>query len=245
MDEELSESRLESARGVAVGGGQLIVADAWRIVFWNDRPFLEIRPPLPVAGGGELKWTGGLNIGGIAVSPDASFLWLSDPSLSTVFRVRDPLTQPVVDIVLGHPNLTETRPNNGGKPARDSLSYPGALALDRRGDLFVADHALEVAGNHRAGARGRWGRTWNIERRTLNFEPRTPHLAAVLSAVRRIRRSTFDVQRSTRCRRAIPPGLRGPHPECRTDWLPSTIRGRTIGQADPEEKWLCPSFARG
>jgi len=207
VDEELSESKLESARGVAAVGGQLIVADAWRIVFWNDvrnltngqqasgvvgakslrvpspgapygrlredragrlwavrggtveayrvplkngdRPFLEIRPPLPVAGGGELKWTGGLNIGGIAVSPDASFLWLSDPSLSTVFRVRDPLTQPVVDIVLGHPNLTETRPNNGGKPARDSLSYPGALALDRRGSLFVADHALEVAGNHR------------------------------------------------------------------------------------------------
>ena len=88
------------------------------------------------------------------MSPDGSFLWLSDPSLSTVFRVRDPLTQPVVDIVLGHPNLTETRPNNGGKPARDSLSYPGTLALDRRGDLFPRDgrhFCLQVKGESMVG----------------------------------------------------------------------------------------------
>jgi hypothetical protein len=115
----------------------------------GDMPFLTLKSPLPALGGGELKWEGGLNIGGIALAPDASYLWLSNPETSTVFRVRDPLTKPVVDIVLGHPNLQEKRPNNGGKAGRDTLSYPGGIALDHKGNLFVGDHALEVAGNWR------------------------------------------------------------------------------------------------
>lgn len=201
------ETELQSARGVAVVNGQLIVADAYAVVFWNDvgtltngakasgivgaksvrapalghpygrlredkaghlfavrgpeievyrlplsngdMPVLKIKPPLSLAGGGQFTWTGFLNIGGITAAPDGSFMWLSDPSISTVFRVRSPLTKPVVDIVLGHPNLEEKRPNNGGRPGRDTLSYPGAVALDPRGNLFVSDHALEVSGNHR------------------------------------------------------------------------------------------------
>jgi hypothetical protein len=203
----MSESKLESARGVAVVGGQLIVADPYRIMFWDnvkslangdqasglvgakslrsldysapygrlredkvghlwavrgakvevyrlplenaEMPFLTLTSPLPLAGGGEFSWTGALNVGGIAAAPDASGVWLSDPEISTVFRVRDPLTKPVVDIILGHANLEERRPNNGGKPSRESLSYCGGLALDRKGNLFVADDALEVAGNNR------------------------------------------------------------------------------------------------
>ena len=202
----LGESCLESARGVAVVNGQLIVADAWRIMFWDnvkslmngnqasgvigakslkkpspgepygrlredktgnlyavrgndvevyklpvkngDMPYKKLSPPIPVAGGGEFKWHS-INIGGIAVTPDSSHLWISAPDLSTVFRIRDPLGSPVVDIVLGHPNLTEKRPNNGGKIGRDTMSYPGGLALDQKGNLFVSDHALEVSGNHR------------------------------------------------------------------------------------------------
>ena len=201
------ETELQSARGVAVVNGQLIVADAFAVVFWNgvgalsngakasgivgakslrsptlgdpygrlradkaghlfavrgpdvevyrlplknaDMPVLTIKPPLPLAGGGEFAWTGFLNVGGIAAAPDGSFIWLTDPSISAVFRVRDPLTKPVVDVVLGHPNLDEKRPNNGGEPGPDTLSYPGAVALDPRGNLFVSDHALEVSGNHR------------------------------------------------------------------------------------------------
>lgn len=201
------ETELQSARGVAVVNGQLIVADAYAVVFWNgvgtlsngakasgivgakslraptlgdpygrlradkaghlfavrgpevevyqlplrnaDMPFARIKSPLPLAGGGEFAWTGFLNVGGIAAAPDGSFIWLTDPSISTVFRVRDPLTKPVVDVVLGHPDLDEKRPNNGGEPGRDTLSCPGAVALDPRGNLFVSDHALEVSGNHR------------------------------------------------------------------------------------------------
>jgi DNA-binding beta-propeller fold protein YncE len=201
------ETEMQSARGVAVVHGQLIVADAFAVVFWNDvgalangakasgivgakslraptlgnpygrlradkaghlfavrgpdvevyrlplknadMPFLTIRSPLPLAGGGEFAWTGALNVGGVAAAPDGSFIWLADPDTNAVFRVRDPLTRPVVDVVLGHPNLVEKRPNNGGEPGRDTLSYPGAVALDARGNLFVSDHALEVSGNHR------------------------------------------------------------------------------------------------
>jgi hypothetical protein len=202
-----SESRMESARGVEVIGGQLIVADAWRIMFWNgvkslangdqssgtvasaslrtpvmshpygrlradraghlwavrgatvevyklplangDMPILTLKGPLPVAGGGELPISGALPVGGIAVTRDAAYLWLADPENNRVFRVRDPLTKPVVDVVLGHPNLAEHRPNNGGKIAADTLNYPGAVVLDPKGNVFVADHALEVSGNHR------------------------------------------------------------------------------------------------
>jgi DNA-binding beta-propeller fold protein YncE len=201
------ESELQSARGVAVVNEQLIVADAYAVVFWNDvdfltngcrasgvvgaesvrrptlgdpygriredkaghlyavrggevevyalplhnaeMPLLRIKAPLQVAGGGQFSWTGGLNIGGIAASPDGSALWLSDPNIHTVFRVRDPLTNPVVDIVLGHPDLEERRPNNGRQPGPDTLNCPGAVALDAKGNLFVSDHSLEVSGNHR------------------------------------------------------------------------------------------------
>ncbi len=203
-----SESRLYSARGVAVAGGQLMVADAFSIVFWNNvdylangakasgiagsksfreinqhssygrlradkagdllfavrggevevyrlplvsgqMPFTKIKSPLPLAGGGEFEWTGFLNIGGLASSDDGGYLWLSEPRMHTVFRVRDPITDPVVDVVLGHPDTVEKRPNNGGKPGADTLAHPGAVALDGKGNLFVSDHALEVAGNHR------------------------------------------------------------------------------------------------
>ena len=69
-------------------------------------PFKTLSVPVAVAGGGEFKWDG-INIGGIAVTPDSSHVWISAPIISTVFRIRDPLGTPVVDIVLGHPNLTE------------------------------------------------------------------------------------------------------------------------------------------
>lgn len=207
LDRVASEAKMFSARGVAVAAEQLIVADAYAVLFWDgvrhltngakasglvgaqgfrrltpgppygrlradkaghlfavrgdaievyhlplrhgDMPYLTIRPPVPVVGGGEMRWTEGLNIGGIAVAPDGSALWLSDPDIHAVFRLRDPLTHPAMDVLLGHPDLAERRPNNGGKIGRDTLAWPGALALDPKGNLFVADHSLEVSGNHR------------------------------------------------------------------------------------------------
>lgn len=110
-----------------------------------------IAPPIPVLGGGELSWES-LNIGGIAPVGRGEQLWVADPWTHRVFRIRNPLTNPVVDVVLGQKLLAGKHCNHGrgqNAPSRDSLCYPGAVALDPNGNLWVADHALEVSGNHR------------------------------------------------------------------------------------------------
>jgi len=195
-----------SARGVEATRDQLIVADAGRLLFWNnpetlqngqpadgfagapdarvqfpppfgriraddhrrlwairgervlvyllplttgEMPALTLAPPLPVVGGGTLGWD---RIDGIAPDRRGAALWLADTNNSRVFRVRDPLNQPMVDIVLGQTSLQGTLCNQGrglGAPSQDSLCRPGAVVLDRKGNLWVSDHSLEVEGNHR------------------------------------------------------------------------------------------------
>ncbi len=204
---EFQAKRLLSARGVAVARGQLIVADAGRLLFWNDpqalrsgqradgfvgapsarvqafppafgriredgksrlwvlrgesvlvyglplatgvQPRLTLSSPLPVLGGGTLSWS---RVDGIAPDKRGRLLWLADTDHSRVFRVRDPLNDPVVDIVLGQTSLDGTACNQGrgaGAPSRDSLCRPGAVRLDSKGNLWVSDHSLEDEGNHR------------------------------------------------------------------------------------------------
>jgi sugar lactone lactonase YvrE len=196
-----------SARGVSAARGQLIVADAGRLLFWNrpqklrngqpadgfvgapdvrvqafppafgriredaqgrlwalrgdrilvyalplvtgEQPTLTLASPLPVLGGGTLTWD---RLDGIAPDRHGRFLWLADTSNSRAFRVRDPLDHPVVDIVLGQTSLDGRACNQGrgvGAPSRNSLCRPGAVALDRKGNLWISDHSLEVEGNHR------------------------------------------------------------------------------------------------
>ncbi len=116
-------------------------------------PSVTINPPLPVLGGGNLTWTD-LTIGGVAPVGAGNRLWVADPVGNRVFRVRNPLTSPVVDIVLGQTSASEIACNQGrgelqDAPSRDSLCNPGAVALDRQGNLYVADDAAEVSGNFR------------------------------------------------------------------------------------------------
>jgi hypothetical protein len=88
--------------------------------------------------------------GDIAVDPNAQFLWISDPPDSRVLRIRNPLTHPQVDIILGQPNAAGTMVDYpGGNPSQTNLNYPGGLALDHHGNLYVADHSLEVNGDGR------------------------------------------------------------------------------------------------
>lgn len=118
----------------------------------GEEPMVTLAPPIPVLGGGELSWDDSLAIGGIAPNPAGTAVWLVDPRRDRVFRVRDPLTRPVVDIVLGQTDLAATACNQGRGPAapsRDSLCDPGAVVLDHRGNVWVSDHALEVEGNNR------------------------------------------------------------------------------------------------
>lgn len=119
-------------------------------------PIVTISSPLPVLGGGTLSWPGepdySLWVGGIAPEDSGDRIWVSDPYRHRVFRISQAMTSPVVDIVLGQTSLEGTKCNQGrGRdyPTRDSLCYPGALALDPQGNLWISDHSLEFIGNHR------------------------------------------------------------------------------------------------
>lgn len=107
--------------------------------------------------GGDPWWCN--EFSGLAVTSDSRFLWISQRYRNRVIRIRDPLTNPKVDVVLGQTSLSEDRCNRGmvGEHGRTSdprdmlnmLCYPGALSLDKSGNLFVSDHIVEAAGNNR------------------------------------------------------------------------------------------------
>ncbi|MBI2326525.1 hypothetical protein HYU91_04000 [Candidatus Collierbacteria bacterium] len=106
---------------------------------------------LPVLGGGQISWSFDDQFWGIDVDPSGNFLWLTqvDP-INRVIRVRDPFTNPVVDVILGQKDVTGTACNRGLTTAQnDTLCYPGAVKLDRLGNAWVSDHGLEVSGNYR------------------------------------------------------------------------------------------------
>ncbi|MDE2860848.1 MAG: NHL repeat-containing protein [Chloroflexota bacterium] len=97
---------------------------------------------------------------GIAPVEGGDHLWLSDTDNHRVLRIRDPLTDPVVDVVLGQTDPSGNQCNMGKFQAADRsaiesgenvdlLCFPGALSIDRLGNLYVSDHSLEVDGNRR------------------------------------------------------------------------------------------------
>jgi sugar lactone lactonase YvrE len=118
----------------------------------NSQPVRVIAAPLPLLGGGTWTGTSGLAVSGIDYQPACDCLWLADKDAHRAFRIRDAWINPVVDIVLGQRSATGMSCNQGrgdSAPSQDSLCYPGALALDPAGNLFLSDHNLEWAGNWR------------------------------------------------------------------------------------------------
>lgn len=102
------------------------------------------------AGAGETNWGWKLHTGDIAATKDSKYLWITDSENSRILRVRDPLTHPTVDIVLGQENITGDQCNQGKPlPTEKTLCFPGHISLDEHGNLFVADHSLEARGNFR------------------------------------------------------------------------------------------------
>ncbi len=216
---QVGAAGINSPNGLAVSGGQLVVTDQGRILFWNDTssltngqpangcaglgvtdcltlnrgvgygrlaadkgshlwlvdntgntgqidvyslpltigatPFTTLTSPLPVLGGGNISWDFLLVIGGVAPVGNGTKLWVADPVRNRVFRVRDPLTSPVVDIVLGQTNVDGILCNQGNgdennrMPSQNSLCKPGNVTLDPAGNVYVSDDSLEVSGNFR------------------------------------------------------------------------------------------------
>ena len=123
-------------------------------------PIIRIDSPIPLQGGGIFTWTNSLVLSGLAFQPGCDCLWLSDSDNNRVFRIKNVHTPyRTVDIVLGQKSVSGVHCNHGRDsddgyahpthPSQDSLCHPGALAFDQNGNLFVADHNLEVAGNWR------------------------------------------------------------------------------------------------
>jgi hypothetical protein len=113
-----------------------------------------------VLGGGQISFDGEGEVYGLAPTQDGQYLWVSQPRRHRVLRIREPLSNaPVVDVVLGQTSLAGTACNQGLVPAPntgtsevaglDMLCFPGAISLDRQGNLYVSDHFLEVEGNWR------------------------------------------------------------------------------------------------
>lgn len=124
----------------------------------SSTPITTLHPPFDVLGGGQIIGTG-MNIVGLAPTPDSEYLWVSDSDRNRVFRIREPLTNPVVDIIIGQQNLAGTSCNQGLIPppnvdgnqvaGRNMLCRPGTLRFDNFGNLYISDHFFESEGNWR------------------------------------------------------------------------------------------------
>lgn len=126
----------------------------------GQTPIARITSPINVLGGGQIILDTTNNIiGGIVATKDGNYLWISQPNLSRVLRIRNPLTNPEIDIVLGQTDLSGIQCNQGLVPAPNTgttltaglnmLCFPGALSIDKKDNLYVSDHYLEAAGNFR------------------------------------------------------------------------------------------------
>ncbi|MGQ9585843.1 MAG: hypothetical protein ACUVXG_10650 [Anaerolineae bacterium] len=124
---------------------------------WLPRTVMTPSVVLPVLGGGHV--TLGTSITGLAPVGEGELLWISDVDNHRVLRIRNPLSTPLVDVVLGQVDTSGNQCNRGLVPppntgtdqvaAADMICYPGALSLDQFGNLYVSDHTLEVLGNWR------------------------------------------------------------------------------------------------
>jgi len=122
----------------------------------GDKPIKILKYPFNVLGGGQINEIGDTDSTGLLPTAHGEFLWFSEAHNSRVLRIKDPLgSNPVVDVILGQADATSILPNRGQTfsgdqvPPLNFLNAPGALSYDRKGNLYVSDHSLEVSGNFR------------------------------------------------------------------------------------------------
>lgn len=111
---------------------------------------------VPVLGTGT-KLRFGPRMFGVASGDGGRTVWLTDTDHHRVVRVRNPLADPVVDVILGQTTPDGMECNRGQNPESlpgfvpdaNMLCRPGDVTIDKEGNLWVSDHALEVEGNFR------------------------------------------------------------------------------------------------
>lgn len=121
----------------------------------NSTPIKQVTFPLQTIDGQTISYVDAFDgVAGLAVSSDSKYLWISQQDKHRVLRVKDPLTDPKIDVVLGQTSLAGTQCNQGlmgvNKNAPSNLlCFPGALALDKLNNLYISDNFIETAGNGR------------------------------------------------------------------------------------------------
>lgn len=110
--------------------------------------------PLNVLGGGQINYNSNDDpYWSLLPAPDDSYIWVTDANNSRVFRVRNPLTSPLVDVILGQTSPAGTLCNGTGNPVTDAtpttLCWPGWISQDRQGNMYVSDWSPENRGNWR------------------------------------------------------------------------------------------------
>ncbi len=111
---------------------------------------------LPLLGGaGAITHADWDPVWGLAATPGGDFLWLIDSGKSRVVRIRNPRTNPEVDVVLGQTDSVGSYcnqdPQNRSSVTApgNTLCWAGSVALDHYGNVWVSDDALEAQGNFR------------------------------------------------------------------------------------------------
>jgi sugar lactone lactonase YvrE len=147
--------------------GRLLVADTdnSRILWWdlNDGQPVSGASPDGVLGQPDLDSTGANRGTGIAadtlkkphaIAVDAAGnVWVADSFNHRVLRYSGNLTNGMAaDLVLGQSDTASGMPNRGRKTAQNSLCCPRGIAIDRQGNVWVADYGnhrvLRFPGNH-------------------------------------------------------------------------------------------------
>lgn len=116
----------------------------------SSTPILTITGTLNLTGGGTIGFP---NFNGMAVNSDSTHLWLTDGFNNRAIRIRNPLTSPIVDIVIGQEDISGNECNRGltfpTTAPINTLCNPGAVKLDKYNNLYISDHFFELSGNYR------------------------------------------------------------------------------------------------
>lgn len=96
-----------------------------------------------------LSISGDLAIGGLFANSDGNYLWVAHPGSNRVVRIKDPMIDPKVDIVLGQTASNATACNRGTTMSDTTLCSPGSVVLDKNENIYVSDGSLEINGNGR------------------------------------------------------------------------------------------------